>query len=559
MRTGRPRRQRRARGQRHVAWLLAVTAAAGACAFPEQKLGQPVDALPEAHPGGSLSIAVPGPVFLDPAAAADESSQLVVNTMCDTLVTLDPVTGEPRPGLAQSWVVTDGGRGISFRLRRGIRFQDGTAFTSKEVVESLQRLADPGTGAPTASLLADVQGFEALRQATSPDSRSLLRGARAIEPLSFEIRFESGKHADFVRALAHPATAPIRADLADQTAVGADGAPTCVGPYRLATPRQGTASDVHLVRAESGTRLEGMARGGIGFADEIHFRVFTDVGAGFAAWERGEVDVAAVPPAQARAAAARHGAAVVSGPAPRVEYIGLPAAEQSPYAVPAVRRALSAALDRTAIAESVYDGSRVAATGFLPPSLGRVARPNACQFERPVEAAQLPSVPLTLAFNDEFAHRRLAEAVARQWRERLGLEVQLMPMTWDDYLRRGTSTSGFDGAFRMSWAPRYQSSLEYLGPLFLSANVGRSNLQRWQDLEFERVYFGRAEPEQDERERELVLHELEDRLCTELPLIPVAFSRATVAMRSDRVGSARSDRRALSLTGAPLVREVFVR
>lgn len=554
-------RRRRALGA--AALGIGLGGLTGACAFPVEEVGAPVAAVAGARPGGSITVAITPPGAVDPVHAVNPPAQLVVGVMCDTLVTVDAVTGDVRPGLVESWIVADGGRSVSFKLRRNARFPDGSKVTSKEVVDSLRRLADPAIGGHAASLLADVAGYEELRKSVVQDSRTLLRGVRAIEPLSFEVLFASGKHPDFVRALAHPATAPVPTDAADEAPVRFAASPTCSGPYRLAAPFTPGDTELRLVRnATAGGSAEGMTRRGAGYADEIVFRVVPDAAAAYEAWRRGEVDVAAVPPDRLGEARRDHPASLVTGPAPRIEFIGLPGTEQFGFAGVEVRRALAAALDREAIARDIYAGSRVAATGFLPPSLGRVARPDACRWGEPRSAPSdvvLPSAPLTLAFNDEFAHRRLAEAVAGQWRERLGLDVRLQPLSWDDFLAKGTGATGFDSAFRVSWQPRYASGLEYLGPLFHSRHLGATNLQRVQDIEFDRAFDLRAAAAVDERERELELQRLEDRLCRELPLIPLAFSQSTVAVRLERLASARDDNRVLSLAGDPMLRELYVR
>lgn len=540
---------------------LAGTLLAGGCAIPRESAGPQAESVVAAKPGGAVRVAVTPPGSIDPAGATDPSAQLVVSTMCDTLVTIDPVTGDPRPGLAQSWIASDGGRSISFKLRKGLRFSDGSRLTSKEVVASLRRLADPSTASAASSLLADVAGYSKLGASTAEDARTLLRGVRAIEPLSFEVLFERGKHPDFVRALAHPATAPVRADLADRAPAAFAAAPVCSGPYKPAAPFKPGAASVRVVRTggKPDQALEGVARRGAGFADEVDFRVFADAAAGYGAWRRGEVDVAPVPPDQVAQARVDGPQAVAVGPSPQVEFIAVPAGSRSPFPDAESRRALAAALDRNAIARDVYGGSRAPATGFLPPSLGRVSRPDACRFHASGARPKPPAQPLTLTFNDEFKNRQLAEAVARQWHDKLGLDVRLVPMAWDDYVSKASLGQGLDGLFRMSWSPRYQSGLEYLGPLFFSANGGGSNLERYSSVEFDRVFEVKATGAVDERERDLELRGLEDRLCQDVPLIPVLFGQSAVALHTERVAGARADGRVLTLAGAPLLRELYVR
>ena len=50
------------------------------------------------------------------------------------------------PDLATSWTFSDGNRAITFQLRKGVTFDDGTSFTSANVVASLDRVHRPEDG-----------------------------------------------------------------------------------------------------------------------------------------------------------------------------------------------------------------------------------------------------------------------------------------------------------------------------------------------------------------------------------------------------------------------------
>ena len=61
------------------------------------------------------------------------------------------------PDLATSWAYSDGNKLLTFQLRHGVTFDDGTTFTSANVVESLDRALAPKTGDASASFLANVK------------------------------------------------------------------------------------------------------------------------------------------------------------------------------------------------------------------------------------------------------------------------------------------------------------------------------------------------------------------------------------------------------------------
>lgn len=61
------------------------------------------------------------------------------------------------PDLATSWKYSDGNKLLTFHLRKGVTFDDGSTFTSANVVASLERALDPKTGDASASYLANVK------------------------------------------------------------------------------------------------------------------------------------------------------------------------------------------------------------------------------------------------------------------------------------------------------------------------------------------------------------------------------------------------------------------
>jgi len=82
------------------------------------------------------------PETLDPGQAWDNTSVFFTSNLFDTLVVLDPNTLEIIPSLAESWQTKNNGTFWEFKLRKGIRFHDGSECNADAVVFSFQRQMD---------------------------------------------------------------------------------------------------------------------------------------------------------------------------------------------------------------------------------------------------------------------------------------------------------------------------------------------------------------------------------------------------------------------------------
>lgn len=112
-------------------------------------------------PGGSLRLGVQGdPTELDPAASNLAASILVVDLVYEGLVHDGPDL-VPQPSLAESWDISEDGLTYTFRLREGVTFHHGRAFTADDVVYSFERVMDPETGSPWVTYTDRISGIEA--------------------------------------------------------------------------------------------------------------------------------------------------------------------------------------------------------------------------------------------------------------------------------------------------------------------------------------------------------------------------------------------------------------
>jgi peptide/nickel transport system substrate-binding protein len=139
-----------------------------------------------AEPGaaGTLVVGlVAEPVNLDPPQVTDINSLRVSRRIAETLVMFPDESTQPAPGLAESWTVSRDGLQYTFKLRKGIRFHDGTPLNAEAVKFSIERQIDPdhpfnklGTYPFANYFLGNVKAVEVVDDLTS---RFILKEPRA--------------------------------------------------------------------------------------------------------------------------------------------------------------------------------------------------------------------------------------------------------------------------------------------------------------------------------------------------------------------------------------------
>lgn len=108
-------------------------------------------ALPlRAQTGGELHFCLRGePKTFNPILVDDDASENVRYLTGGVLIRLNRQTQALEPSLATSWTVSKDRRTITFHLRKGIYFSDGTPFTSEDVAFTMHQVLDPAVHSPT--------------------------------------------------------------------------------------------------------------------------------------------------------------------------------------------------------------------------------------------------------------------------------------------------------------------------------------------------------------------------------------------------------------------------
>lgn len=103
-----------------------------------------------AQPGTQLHFCIHSePKTFNPLLVEEDSSEAIRYLTAGVLVRLNRQTQQLEPELASAWKVSKDGRTITFTLRSGLRFSDGTPFSAEDVAYTAQQMMDPNLHSPT--------------------------------------------------------------------------------------------------------------------------------------------------------------------------------------------------------------------------------------------------------------------------------------------------------------------------------------------------------------------------------------------------------------------------
>ena len=122
-------------------------------------------ALPaRAQSGGELHFCLHGePKTFNPILVDDEASENVRYLTGGVLIRMNRQTQALEPALASSWEISRDRRTITFHLRKGVHFSDGSSFTSEDVAYTMKLLMDPQTHSPTGDAFRSSEGAVEVR------------------------------------------------------------------------------------------------------------------------------------------------------------------------------------------------------------------------------------------------------------------------------------------------------------------------------------------------------------------------------------------------------------
>lgn len=123
-----------------------------------------------AQNGGELRFCLSAePKTLNPLLVQDNQSETVSYLTGGVLVRVNRITQKAQGELATDWKLLDGGKRIRFRLRQGVRYSDGTPFSSADVAYTMQQLMDPALHTAVGDAFRSGEGKVATRIISASD------------------------------------------------------------------------------------------------------------------------------------------------------------------------------------------------------------------------------------------------------------------------------------------------------------------------------------------------------------------------------------------------------
>ena len=265
--------------------------------------------------------------FFDPHMSTSSNDIRVSFNLFDNLTSRHP-DGKLYPGLATEWKLS-GPTTWTFKLRQGVKFHNGDAFTSADAKFSIERTYDPAAKTRVATVFTTIDRIEA------PDPGTLVIHTKKPDPLlPARLAFYAGQ------IVPEKYVKSVGADEFNRKPVG-------TGPVRFVSWTKDDRLVLEANPAYWGGRID---------VDRIVFRAVPETAPRIAGLLKGEMDVITqLPPDQGEKVNA-NASTKVSGALYAGLYVLAVNSKVPPLNNPLVKQALSLAIDREAIVKELWRG-----------------------------------------------------------------------------------------------------------------------------------------------------------------------------------------------------------
>ena len=475
---------------------------------------------------------------IDPALNSAVDGANYILFAFDNLLKMDK-DGKVVPGLAEKYEVSDDQLTWTFHLRDGLKWSDGSALTAEDFVYSWQRLVDPNVAAPYAqTVLGMVEGYD--DAIGRPDAD----GNTTVDPDPTKLKVEAPDEKTLIVHMAKPtpyfdklaafvSLSPVKKDVVEANPDGWSIDPKTyisTGPFKLTGWEPG--SYLMFEKNENYWDADSIK------LDGIKCLLMQDQNATFSAYESGDALMIKDVPTQ-EITTLKERSDFHIDPILGTYYLDLNTTLDE-FKDPKVREALSLALDRKYISETITSGTYTPASGFVSEGVtdwngtawqdnitdksayiniddhaGNLAKAKELLKEAGYEnGVGLPE--MVYSTNDASYHKKIAEYLQQAWGE-LGLKVEVNIVEWKSFTPQ--RRSGNYQIARDGWVMDYNDPSNIL-ELALTGN-GNNNA-KYSNPEFDAL-MSKAATEKDPQTRFGYLHQAEDFIMKDTAMVPLLY------------------------------------
>ncbi|MFR6039194.1 MAG: peptide ABC transporter substrate-binding protein [Faecalibacterium prausnitzii] len=480
------------------------------------------------------------PETLDPALNSAVDGGNTIITVFETLLIINE-NNEAVPGQAESWTTSEDGLTWTFTMRDGLKWSDGTDLNAKDFEYSFKRMADPDTAAPYAeTCLGMIDGFE--EAAGFPDAD----GNPTVEPNLDALNVKAsddGKTLTIVLAypcsyfdkiVAFAAMSPVQKATVEANGDAWCTSPdtyVCNGPFMIT---EWTPSE-RIVLTKNPNYVGGWDSSKI-VSESITLLLLEDSSASFAAYNSGEAQLIKDVPTDEipSLTKAEDGGDFYVDTILGTYYVSLNL-KRDAFKDAKVRRALSLAIDRDYVANTIMQGTYSTADSIVGPGIvdengyfhdnGNAPyisadyEANLAEAKKLLADAGYPNgegyPTLEYSTNDAGYHVPLAEYLQQAWSD-LGITLTISKMEWSSFT--AARRAGEYDVARNGWVMDYNDPSNMLD-LFCSGNG--NNDGKYSNPEFDAAI--EASRVADVSEHFAQLHKAEDIFMEDTGCLPIAY------------------------------------
>jgi len=460
---------------------------------------------------------------LDPPAMDTQEGFIATTAMYEGLVRYKSGSTDIEPALAERWEVQDDGKSYIFHLRSGVQFHDGSPLTAEAVAFTFEREVNKEH-----ALFKDAQGDYGGFPFINDYIANVVTKAEAIGPLDVKLTLNR-KFSPLLSNLAIPPGFIMSMEALKKVGKGINEAPVGTGPFKFVEWKKDDHITVEAFDGYWGAKPK---------IQRIVFQPVPEPSVRALKIQRGEGDVAwPIDPKDAPTLKGKADTDVLeqAGLNVNMAEFNLQKAELQNKML---RQALNYAINKQELAEKLYSGAGVPATGVLPStSWGFSSDIKGYAFD-PDKAKQLlkdagysgqtivlDAYTIARGYNPQGS--KLAEAI-QQYFEAVGVKSEIVTGEWTQYRadrRQGKLNIAFGG-----WQADTGDPENFLGVFFHSANKGGVNTSFYGTPEVDQL-LNQANEETDTAKRKQLFNQAETRVVDDAPWLFVGHMKQQVAIR----------------------------